>query len=518
MARSFAIFALALLLLTGSGGAWSLRAATPAAQSPLGIFDSEADVGATALPGSTTIDGNSFRVTGSGANVWGTEDAFHYVWTRRSGDLHIAADIEWIGKGKDPHRKAGLMIRQNLSPGSPYADVMVHGDGLISLQYRHTQDGPTRQIVSNVTAAKVRIRIEREGDYVWFSVSRPDGRLAHAGGNYRIALQAPYHVGLAVSSHDNKVSETAVFSNVAIEVPKLAYVPDTGYAAAVEATLEVMEIDGVQSRRVVRHFDGKIEAPNWTRDGAALIYNSGGKVWRIPVAGGEPVQIDTGRHVDNNNDHGISPDGRQLVISDQSEADNFSRIYTLPIAGSGTPVLRVGHPDARSYWHGWSPDGKTLAYVYVHATNGKYEIWARDIGAAEDRVLVSGPGTNDGPEWSPDGKHLWFNSTRSGAMQIWRADADGSNPVRMTHDPDYRDWFPHVSPDGKWVVFVSFGLDIALGDHPPNRDVVLRIMPADGSAPPKVLTRLFGGQGTINVPSWSPDSRQIAFVSYRLVR
>ncbi len=134
-------------------------------------------------------------------------------------------------------------------------------------------------------------------------------------------------------------------------------------------------------------------------------------------------------------------------------------------------------------------------------------------------MLISGPGTDDGPEYSPDGRYLYFNSTRSGSMQIWRANAaDGANPERVTHDEAYRDWFPHLSPDGKWIAFVSFGLDVDLGDHPPNRDVLLRIMPADGSAPPRVLTRLFGGQGTINVPSWSPDSKSIAFVSYRLVR
>jgi len=491
--------------------------ATPAAAQTIGAFENHADIGATSTPGRVTLDAGSYRITASGANIWGSTDAFHYAWTRRSGDLHIAADIAWEGKGTDPHRKAGPMIRQNTSPGSPYADVMVHGDGMVSLQYRDVQDGPTHQIVAATWHPK-RVRLEREGDYVRFSVAGADGVLRHAGGSYRIAFQAPYLVGLAVSAHNDTVTETASFSNVELKVPSLAYVPDTGYAAKVESALEVMEVGGVQSRRVVRTFDGKIEAPNWTRDGKSLVYNADGRIWRVPVEGGEPVAIDTGANRKNNNDHGISPDGAQLVISDQSEADNLSRIHVLPLTGSARPRLLVSDPSARSYWHGWTPDGKTIAYVRVGVIDDSYDIWTRDLAGGSPRPLVVGPGSDDGPEYTPDGKWLYFNSTRNGAMQIWRARADGSDPVQVTTDPNFRDWFPHVSPDGKWIAFISFGLDVAPGDHPPNRDVTLRIMPTDGSTPPQVLTRLFGGQGTINVPSWSPDSKSIAFVSYRLVR
>jgi TolB protein len=485
---------------------------------PVGEFGDHADVGEVSTPGDVTLSDGGYRMTASGANIWGGEDAFHYAWTQRSGDVHIAADIAFEGAGVDPHRKAGVMVRQNLTPGSPYADVMVHGDGLVSLQYREVQDGPTRQIVSAMTHAR-RVRLEREGNFVYFSVADDAGELAHAGGSLRIALQAPYMVGLALSAHNDAVTETALFSNVEIAVPRLAYVPDTGYAAQVEATLEVIDVAGNRDRRVVRHFDGKIEAPNWSHDGKELIYNAAGKIWRVPVEGGEPEAIDTGRFVDNNNDHGLSPDGRLLVISDQIEPDNLSRIHVVTLDGSAPIRTVVDDPAARSYWHGWSPDGATLAYVRVGLGDGGYDIWAKDLAGGAPRPLIVGPGVDDGPEYSPDGRHLYFNSTRSGAMALWRANADGSDPVQLTRDPARRDWFPHVSPDGKWLVYVSFGDDIALEDHPPNReDVQLRIMPADGSAPPQILTRLFGGQGTINVPSWSPDGTQVAFVSYRLKR
>jgi TolB protein len=489
----------------------------PLAAESVGAFGDHADVGQVATAGGATFSQESYRLTASGANIWGAEDAFHYAWTQRSGDLHIAADIAFEGAGVDPHRKAGLMIRQNLTPGSPYADVMVHGDGMVALQYREVQDGPTRQIVSAVTHPK-RVRLEREGDFVYFSVAGADGVLRHAGGSFRIAFQAPYMVGLALSAHDNTDVQRATFSDVELTVPQLAYVPDTGYAARVEATLEVLTISN-RDRRVVRHFDGKIEAPNWSRDGKSLVYNSGGKIWRIPVEGGEPVPIDTGRFVDNNNDHGLSPDGTQLVISDQIEPDNLSRIHVVTLDGSAPIRTVVDDPGARSYWHGWSPDGATLAYVRVGVSDGSYDIWAKDLAGGAPRPLVAGPGVDDGPEYSPDGRHLYFNSTRSGAMALWRADADGSDSVQLTHDPARRDWFPHLSPDGNSIVYVSFGDDVAVEDHPPNRqDVQLRIMPADGSAPPAILTRLFGGQGTINVPCWSPDGTKVAFVSYRLRR
>src|SRR6478609_4675712 len=364
--------------------------AMPAGAEPVGEFSEHADVGEVATPGGATFADGAYQLTASGANIWGSADAFHYAWTQRSGDLHLAADIAWEDAGGDPHRKAGLMIRQNRTPGSPYADVMVHGDGMVSLQFREAQDGPTRQIIAAVKYPR-RVRLEREGDFVYFSVAGEDGVLHHAGGSFRIALQAPYLVGLAVSTHDNATVETAAFSNVMLTVPQLAYVPDTGYAAQVEATLEVMTISN-RDRRVVRQFDGKIEAPNWSRDGKSLVYNSGGKIWRIPVEGGEPVAIDTGRHVDNNNDHGLSPDGRQLVVSDQIEPDNLSRIHVVTLDGSAPVRTVVDDPAARSYWHGWSPDGATLAYVRVGVNDGSYDIWSKDLAGGDPHPLVFGPG------------------------------------------------------------------------------------------------------------------------------
>ena len=518
------LFAAACLALFVSACTTPAAAPPPAPTPPtLGVFESQGDVGATGLAGSATFDPASgqYTVTGGGANIWGSTDAFHYVWTQRSGDLHVAADIDWVGAGHVEHRKAGVMIRQNLTPGSPYMDVMVHGNGLTSLQYRAVQDGPTYQIASNVTGPH-RVQLEREGQYAYFSVSGPDGALHHAGGSFRLPLTEPYYVGLAVSGHDDTLTETAHFSNVDISVPQLATIADTGYAAQVEATLEVMDIQNGPypqgNRRIVRHFDHKIEAPNWSRDGHSLIYNDQGHLYSIPVEGGDPTMINTGDRVKLNNDHGISPDGTQLVISDQSETDNLSRIYMLPFAGSDHPRLVAQYPHGRAYWHAWSPNGRTLIYVAVGPNNSEYDLHSIGVNGRHDRRLTTADGTDDGPEYTPDGQWVYFNSQRSGAMQIWRMKPDGSQQTQVTNDTNYRDWFPHLSPDGKLIAFVSFGTDVPLNDHPPNKDVMIRLMPTDGSSPPIVLTTLFGGQGTMNVPSWSPDGHEIAFVSYRLKR
>jgi TolB protein len=498
-------------------------AAEPAAPS-LGLFEQAVDVGDVGAPGSTVFDpaAGTYRITGSGANMWANVDGFQFAWKRMdAGDLSVAADIAWEGQGQADHRKAGIIIRTSLDPSAPYADVVLHGDGLTSMQYRAEQGGPTMQVVSPISHAK-RVQLERIGDYIYFSVAGEDGVLHELGGSVRIALPGPYYVGLAVCSHVKGVSETADFSNVEIKPLDVPVVADIGYPAQVLSSLEILDVVGGRygagNRSVLRHFDTKIEAPNWSRDGSYLLYNSGGLLYTIPVDGSaEPTQINTGPLVKANNDHGISPDGTMLAMSDQSATDNISRISILPIGGSDHPRLLASNPTTRSYWHAFTMDGRSIIYTATRPElNGDYDIFTKRISGGRERNLTHSPGLDDGPDVSPDGQWIYFNSTRSGNMKIWRMHMNGSNPEQITTDAEYRDWFAHPSPDGKWIAFVSFHLDVDLSDHPPNHDALLRIMPADGSEPPRVLTTLFGGQGTMNVPSWSPDSTRIAFVTYRL--
>jgi TolB protein len=228
---------------------------------------------------------------------------------------------------------------------------------------------------------------------------------------------------------------------------------------------------------------------------------------KLPVTGGTPEVVDTGTQTQCNNDHGFSPDGTQLAISDSSQG-NQSHVYVLPATG-GTP--RLVTPLAPSYWHGWSPDGKTLAYCAER--NGNFDIYTIPVEGGAETRLTTAPGKDDGSEYSPDGSWIYFNSERTGWMQIWKMKPDGSGQEPVTSD-GYSNWFAHPSPNGQWIVFLSYAKDVK--DHPANKDVMLRLMSlTDGKI--RVLAKLFGGQGTINVPSWSPDSSTLAFVSYQMV-
>jgi hypothetical protein len=491
------------VVLVALAGLWAGTASSATAAPALGLFTDHGDVGQTLHGGSVTFDAanGTYVVAGGGENMWAARDAFHYVWKRASGDLMLAADIRFVGSGGNPHRKACLVIRQSLDPDSPYADVALHGEGLTSLQYRETAGGPTREIQSDVSAPS-RVRLEKRGGYLSMSVASASGLVESAGGSVRLAFADPFYVGLAVCAHDNNALEKAVFTKV-----ELAAVPPLDQtAAAVQSTLEVVNIDS-KNRRVVYHTNARIEAPNWSRDGQILVYNGGGRLYRLPATGGQPLLIDTGFAAKCNNDHGLSPDGTQLAISDQSTGDR-SRIYVLP-SGGGTPRLVTSL--APSYWHGWSPDGQILAFCAER--NGEFDVYTIAVGGGEERRLTTAPGLDDGPEYTPDGRFIYFNSTRTGSMQIWRMQPDGSGQEPVTAD-EYNNWFPHPSPDGKWLVFLSYPKGVK--GHPANQDVTLRLMPLEGGEI-QTLATLFGGQGTLNVPSWSPDSQRVAFVSYQPV-
>jgi Tol biopolymer transport system component len=263
-------------------------------------------------------------------------------------------------------------------------------------------------------------------------------------------------------------------------------------------------------RRALQEFNYVIEAPNWTRDGRYLVYNARGRIYTYELGTGGIKEIDTGFAVDCNNDHVLSPDNSQIAVSHFTNDDATSRIYIVPFAGGEPRLVTENGP---SYLHGWSPDGERLAYCAER--NGQYDVYTISVNGGPETQLTDTSGLDDGPEYSPAGGSIWFNSTRTGLMQIWRMNVDGSKQTHVVKE-DANCWFPHVSPDGQWVVYIAYGKhDVNAGDHPPNKDVELKLVSAEGGDS-KTIVKLFGGQGTINVNSWAPDNCTIAFVSYRL--
>jgi TolB protein len=256
-----------------------------------------------------------------------------------------------------------------------------------------------------------------------------------------------------------------------------------------------------------------VEAPNWHPNNY-LILNSYGKLYTLDVATKKMNVLNTGFATANNNDHGISPDKKWLAIShvtknDPSPKPYKSAIYVLPIEG-GEP--RRVTPEVMSFWHGWSADGKTLAYCGER--NGNYDLYTIGVNGGEEKRLTSTEGLDDGPDYSSDGKYIYFNSYRSGHMQIWRMDADGSNPEQLTFDEN-SNWFAHPSPDNKWLVYIAYTSDEKQA-HLFGKQVKLRLMNLATKEIKDITPVFFGGQGTINVPSWSADSKKLAFVSYAI--
>ncbi|HXS77093.1 MAG TPA: hypothetical protein VN753_13025 [Terracidiphilus sp.] len=480
------------ILLAGGWAAWAQTGS-------IGAFDAHQDVGTVLHPGSTIFDPakQTYTVTGSGENMWFGTDDFQFAWKKMTGDLAISADITFLGDKGNNHRKAVVIIRQSLDGNSPAVDIARHGDGLTSLQFRDSAGADDHEIQSNI-AGPERVRLEKRGDYFYAFVSGPDGKLQPAGASTKLPLTGSFYVGIGVCAHDKHASETAVFSNVKVESLSSSTEKPVLYS-----TLETVPIASAD-RRVAYVAPAHFEAPNWSRDGSYFLFNQDGGIYKLEVNGGKPEKVSTGSQVKCNNDHGISPDGTMLAISDSTE-NGTSLVYTLPISG-GTPKKIT--PTGPSYWHGWSPDGKTLAFVGQRGDN--FDIYSIPVDGGDEKRLTTAPGLDDGPEYSPHGEWIYFNSERTGHMQIWRMHPDGSQQEQVISD-ETNDWFPHISPDGKWMSFVAYEKGVT--GHPPDKDVTLNLMSITGKKV-KVLAKLFGGQGTNNVPSWSPDSAKVAFVSY----
>ena len=475
------------------------------AQGPVGIFTTHSAVGRGRGSASYDPRRQTYLIAGSGQNMWDVRDDFHFVWKRISGNFILSTRARFIGAGVEEHRKIGWTIRPSLEPNSAHVTAALHGNGLMSLQFRRQTGGVTEEVKSpdSLPDADAVIQLERrEGEY-FMSVARfgdtlVTQRLAD------VALPDTVYVGLFVCAHNDTVTERATFSNVRITIPaKRDFTPYRDY---IGSNLEILDV-ATGNAGVVHQYSGSFQAPNWTHDGKALIYVQEGRLYRFDLASRTAAAINTGFATRNNNDHVLSFDGRMLAISNHSVEDSgASIVYTVPATG-GTPTRITAK--GPSYLHGWSPDGQWL--VYVGERNGELDVYKIAASGGDEIRLTNTPGLDDGPEYTPDGAYIYFNSSRSGRMQIWRMRPDGTAQEQITND-DLNNWFPHISPDGKWIAYLAFPADVAPDDHPFYKHVLLRVMPI-GGGPARVIAYLYGGQGTFNVPSWAPDGTRLAFVS-----
>jgi TolB protein len=385
-------------------------------------------------------------------------------------------------------------------PGAAYGLRVESGDTVFETTLGDGGDLVVRgaDVQAAVRHADV-FQVERRGDTLLFSA-------AAFGQPLTLVAGAPAPAGQPVRAGVHRQGEVAL-RNARWTVP--AWPGLVPYRDYLGSRLELLDA-ATGAREVIFATDAGIEAPNYTPDGRDITFNSGGLIFALDLATRAVRRIDTGSCTRNNNDHVISPDGEWLGISNHANDafDGQSVVYKLPIGG-GEPVALTRL--APSYLHGWSPDGRHV--VYTGKRDGAFGIYRTTVdGAGEETRLTNAPGLNDGSEYSPDGRHIYFNSSRKGAMQLWRMNADGSDQVALTTDA-FNNWFPHPSPDGQTIVFLSYQPDMQADKHPYYQHVYLRTMPAAGGEP-RVLAYLYGGQGTINVPSWSPDGRVVAFVSH----
>jgi dipeptidyl aminopeptidase/acylaminoacyl peptidase len=470
----------------------------------VGQFEGHGDVGKVLHPGAAAYNAKTreYTLSGSGYNVWFDHDEFHFAWKRLKGDFLVYTRARLLGKGVDPHRKVGWMARKSLDDNAPHVNAVVHGDGLTSLQYRPAAGDSTKEIKSSLTGADV-IQLERKGNTYTMRVAR-FGEPFVTAQVADLDLGDEVYVGIFVSAHNKDVVEKGAFRDVRITRPAPAtLVP---YREYLGSHVEILDV-ATGNREIVHTSPKSLQAPNWTPDGKTLLYNSDGLMYTLDLARREPKVLNTGEVKNNNNDHVLSFDGKMLGLSSGVRELGGSIIYTVPVTG-GTPKQVT--PRGPSYLHGWSPDGKYL--VFTGERDKEYDIYRVPAAGGPEERLTTATGLDDGPEYTPDGKYIYFNSNRTGTMQLWRMKADGTGQEAVTHG-DFHDWFPHISPDGKWIVFLSFlKEEVESGDHPFYKHVYLRLMPIAGGTP-KVIAYVYGGQGTINTPSWSPDGKKVAFVS-----
>jgi TolB protein len=448
--------------------------------------------------GELSIDPNQTMHLWKGADSLASRTGMGFAYRKLYGDFILTVQLK-NPKKSDSFFSFGLQIDAP-DTGQLYKTKFDSNSNLlVELHEPKKASLPRENFVKNPDV----FQVELVGKELIFSAANY-GKPLKVVARHTLPKLQNLHVGVYrdFAAHDKNTLE---IKNLRWVIPAWKnFIPYYHYLGS---RLEILDVV-TGERKVIYETAAGIEAPNWTADGDTIIYNSSGRVYKLYLPTKKISLFNTGFEAKNNNDHIISFNGKVLGIThmDKDIVDNWS-IYKLPINGGEPQRLTFTTP---SYLHGWSPDGRYI--LYTSRRNGQFEIYrANSDGSGEEIQLTQNDSMDDGSEYTPDGKYIYFNSTRSGGMRLWRMDADGKNPKQITHD-SFNDWFPHISPDGKHILFLSYLPDVAPESHPYYKQVYLRMLPITGGEP-KIVAYLYGGQGTINVPSWSPDGRYVAFVS-----
>ncbi len=472
----------------------------------LGIFDNTLDIGEMPVEGSVAYCNTNQIYTLTASSVNDDNDALRYLWKGIQGDFILRAEVMHDGT-LDGETHLGWSVRNNINQESEYVNAAIDGDGSAFMKFREVRGGETVTHHLDVSDPNV-IQLARTGNRFVMKAAKMAEPLQELD-EFEVDLNNEIFAGLYLSSGNRDDTPSSVsFKNVRIVKP--APEDFEYYQDFLGSRMEVIDIE-TGLRKVLFESEHSFEAPNWHPNDKKLVFNSNGYLYNYELETGKITHLNTGFATNNNNDHVITFDGTKIAISHHvPEDNNQSTIFILPIEGSDEPRQVTKTGAGHAYLHGISPDNQTV--IFTGWRNDKFDIYAADVNTMEETQLTDTPYLDDGSEFSPDGEYIYFNSNRTGAMQIWRMRPDGSEQTQLTFDENFNDWFPHISPDGKWIAFLSYGTDVESGDHPFYREVTLRLMPAEGGEP-RIIAYLYGGQGTINVPSWSPDSRRFAFVS-----
>ncbi|PJJ79102.1 TolB family protein [Mucilaginibacter auburnensis] len=470
----------------------------------IGIFEGQSRIGATTGKAVYEEQSQNYTLTSAGGNASVEDDPAYFLWRKIKGDFIITANVKFIPTvAANRYTKIGMMFRTGLDDHAKFIDVAKRGGQAAAMQYKTTVSGEVKSNVSNPDV----MQLERRGNVfrMWVAKQGDPFTVDSTTINY---IEDEGYVGIFYVGAKTKGAAKVVFSNVRITVPaKVGFKPYTDY---IGSNIEILDL-ATKNRRVIYQYNKSIQAPNWTRDGKKLLYNQDDLLYTYDLATNKATLLNTGDVKRNNNDHVISFNGKMLAISSfgpRGGPDNGRSIgYVVPITGGQPKRITTIAP---SYIHSWSPDDKAI--VFMSTRDGNSDIYSVSPEGGLETRLTTDPAYDDGCEYTPDGKYIYFNSARTGHMQIWRMKPDGSEQTQVTHS-EFNDWFPHISPDGKWIVYISFlQNEVGPADHPFYRHVYLQRMPVNGGKP-EVIAYLYGGQGTINTPSFAPDGKHLAFVS-----